>query len=234
MKINTFKYNLEDLEINPVIIEQFMGYNPGDAPDPFPVLIREVLEEIAPYCNILGGYRTFDELELGRKPYFIKLENQTFHIKRIIHNQLGDPEKVAMFICTAGAGIGEWSKELMQGGDLMKGYVVDVIGSEIVEEAMDKIQDALENEMRLSGLKITDRFSPGYCGWQVSEQPKLFSMFPPDFCGVSLTESCLMYPIKSVSGIIGIGKEAERKGNICSFCEMKNCIYRNKRYEISC
>jgi hypothetical protein len=233
MNIESFQYNLKDLNLDPVAIEHFMGYKPGEAPSPFPDLIREVLSEIPPFCDIRGGYRWFDKLELKKQPYRILLEDQTFYVERIVSRQLINSERAVLFICTAGKGIGEWSKKLMREGDLMKGYVVDVIGSEIVDTAMDRIQDALEEKMKTKGMGISDRFSPGYCGWQVSEQPKLFSFFPPDFCGVRLTESCLMDPIKSVSGIIGIGKELERKGYLCSFCEMKNCIYRTKRYEIS-
>jgi cobalamin-dependent methionine synthase I len=109
-----------------------------------------------------------------------------------------------------------------------------VVGSEMVEGAMDMVQDELEKEMKQQNMGITDRYSPGYCDWQVSEQPKLFSLLPEKFCGISLSESCLMYPIKSVSGVIGIGPKAERKGYICSFCNMKNCIYRNQRFAVSC
>jgi hypothetical protein len=234
MKTKFFKLDYKELDLDPVALEKFMGYTPGEAPDPFPQLIREVLDEVPPYCDIQGGYRIFHQLELDRKSHRLRLEDQTFSIKRIITNQLRKAEMAALFVCTAGAGIGDWSKKLMREGDLMKGYVVDVVGSEVVEGAMDRIQDELENEMKELGLGITDRYSPGYCDWQVSEQPKLFSFFPGNFCGIRLSETCLMYPIKSVSGIIGIGKEVKRKGYICSFCNMKNCIYRNKRYEISC
>jgi len=234
MDIKSFKFNFSDINLDPEQIEKYMGYNSGGAPEPFPELIAEVLESAAEYCDIQGGYRIFNRIDLDRKSYFLSLENQMFHVKRIVSKQLRKAEKAALFICTAGAGIGDWSKKLMRDGDMMKGYVVDVVGSEVVELAMDKIQDHLENEMKSIAMGITDRYSPGYCDWQVSEQPKLFSFFPKNFCGIRLSESCLMYPIKSVSGVIGIGKNAERKGYICSFCNMKNCIYRNKRYEISC
>lgn len=234
MDIKYFKLNFSNLDLDPVAIEKFMGYTPGEAPEPFPQLIREVLDEVPPYCDIQGGYRIFDQLQLERKTHQLRLGDQAFQIKRIVTNQLRKAEMAALFVCTAGPGIEEWSKKLMREGDLMKGYVVDVIGSEVVDGAMDQIQDQLEMEMKEMGLGITDRYSPGYCDWQVSEQPILFSFFPENFCGIHLSESCLMHPIKSVSGIIGIGKEARRKGYICSFCNMKNCIYRNKRYEVSC
>lgn len=94
---------------------------------------------------------------------------------------------------------------------------------------MDKIQDEMEQHLRQYGLNITDRYSPGYCGWNVDEQQKLFSLFPDKFCGVTLTPHSLMQPVKSVSGIIGIGPEVSRKGYTCNVCDMANCIYRKKK-----
>jgi cobalamin-dependent methionine synthase I len=99
------------------------------------------------------------------------------------------------------------------------------VGSVTVEKAMDKIQEILDTEMQKTGLTISDRYSPGYCDWSVGEQQLLFTLMPKDFCGVSLSDSSLMKPIKSVSGIIGIGKELRQKGYQCDWCSDKNCIY---------
>jgi len=68
------------------------------------------------------------------------------------------------------------------------------------------MQGDLEKNMRDSGKKITNRYSPGYCGWDVTEQHKLFQLMPENYCGIKLTPSALMDPVKSISGIIGIGK----------------------------
>jgi hypothetical protein len=46
----------------------------------------------------------------------------------------------------------------------------------------------------------------------VAEQHKLFSLLPPGICGITLSDSALMHPIKSVSGITGIGKHCKQKG----------------------
>lgn len=233
MNIRQFNFEYISLDITRERIEKFMGYDPGAAPEPFPEMIDFVLEKIPSYCDIRGGFRLFDSLTLDRKKHELILGEHTFNIKKIITYQLRKADKAALFICTAGKDISNWSKKLMKQGDLMEGYVVDIVGSEIVETAMDRIQESLETEMKSSHLGITERYSPGYCGWQVSEQPKLFSFFPNAFCGVTLSPSCLMDPIKSVSGVIGIGAKAERNGYICNFCDMKDCIYRNKRIETS-
>ncbi|MEI6755003.1 MAG: vitamin B12 dependent-methionine synthase activation domain-containing protein [Paludibacter sp.] len=52
-------------------------------------------------------------------------------------------------------------------------------------------------------------YSPRHCSWHVREHKQLFSLFPEKPCGVGLNESSLMHPVKSVSGIIGLGKDIE-------------------------
>lgn len=232
MDLQTFAFEYESLGLDGSTIEKYMGYE-GSAPDPIPSMIEDVLANVKPYCDIQGGYRIFESFSRDKKNHLATLDDVTFNIKPIVSNLIRKAEKAALFVCTAGEGVSRWSKELMSEGDLMKGYVVDVVGSEIVEKAMDKIQNILEADMKKKGLGITDRYSPGYCDWQVSEQQKLFSLFPNNFCNIRLSETSLMYPIKSVSGIIGIGKNAEKKGYTCDFCHVKDCIYRKKRTHIS-
>jgi cobalamin-dependent methionine synthase I len=83
--------------------------------------------------------------------------------------------------------------------------------------------------MNASGYKITNRYSPGFCGWQTSEQFKIFKLFPANFCGVTLTESAVMNPIKSVSGLFGVGQHVEYHEYHCELCDAVNCIYRDKK-----
>jgi hypothetical protein len=229
MELQEYRYRFDDLDISAGIIEKFMGYEPGQSPEPIPELIDEVFKVAHDHCDIRGGYLIKDDINLQKEEQLLHINGTEFDIKRIIANQLRKIDQIAMFVCTAGQGIGDFSKQLMHDGDFVKGYIVDVVGSEIVESAMDKIQDDLEKQMESTGLHITDRYSPGYCGWSVGEQHKLFSFFPRGFCGITLTPSSLMEPIKSVSGIIGIGENVRRKGYVCNMCDMVNCIYREKK-----
>jgi len=229
MDLQEYSVKFDDLEVSTAIIEKFMGYEPGNAPEPIPQLIQEVFGVAHQYCDIKGGYIIKDDIVLNRSERILKINDIQFNVQRIVSNQLKKMNNIALFACTAGSGIGDYSKELMHEGDFVKGYIADVVGSEIVESAMDKIQNDLEQKMESKGWHITDRYSPGYCGWTVSEQHKLFSFFPKDFCGISLTESSLMQPMKSVSGVIGIGPNVRRKGYACQLCDMVNCIYREKK-----
>jgi cobalamin-dependent methionine synthase I len=117
----------------------------------------------------------------------------------------------------------------MKDRDFLKGYIFDIVGTEIVEAAADLMQGDLEKNMRDSGKKITNRYSPGYCGWDVTEQHKLFQLMPENYCGIKLTPSALMDPIKSISGIIGIGENVKNNPYTCRLCNQNDCVYRGIR-----
>ena len=205
-----------------------MGYQTGTAPGPVTLLINEIREELLPLDGIRAEYRVFQSMILSREEKTLQVEGVTFNVKPIIYRQMKEAEEAALFICTAGPVIGEMSRNSMKSGDLLKGYVYDVIGSEVVEAAADMMQEGLRKSMAALGKEITNRFSPGYCGWDVAEQHNLFSFFKDNFCGITLTESALMNPVKSVSGLIGIGEHVKYAPYQCHLCDDNNCIYRKK------
>jgi hypothetical protein len=94
---------------------------------------------------------------------------------------------------------------------------------------IDWLAARIEERAAAEGRKITNHYSPGYCGWNVAEQQRLFALLPPGFCGVRLTPSSLMVPIKSISGVIGLGPEVRKRDYECNVCEVEDCIYRNAR-----
>jgi hypothetical protein len=156
----------------------------------------------------------------------LEIEGIRFHVGKIIARQLHAAEAVALFAVTAGAGPEALSRELMAEGHYLEAYIVDLIGSGIVESVADQVHEQVRLKARAKGMKITNRYSPGYCSWDVKEQQKLFSILPGGCCGITLSESSLMSPIKSVSGIIAAGPEVTFNPSTCSICPMKNCTYR--------
>ena len=178
--------------------------------------------------NIQGTYQLFDTISFNQTAYEIIIENVTFDVKQIVYNMLKRSTKMAVFVCTAGEEIHNLSRQYMADGDLLKGYVYDLFGSVVVDSAMDLIQESLKTEMNLQGYQITNRYSPGYCGWNVDQQKKLFSLLNQNFDFVKLTDSCLMMPIKSVSGIIGIGSDVKYNDYTCNICNLQNCLYKKR------
>ncbi len=209
-----------------------MGYEPGIAPEPVTILTREVSEELRLMGDIRAEYRTFNNITFYQEEKSIGVDGVIFAVRPIVYRQIKDADEMALFICTAGPAIGEMSHRSMKEGDLLKGYIYDVIGSEVVENAADRMQEELKDEAAARGKKITNRYSPGYCGWDVAEQHKLFTFFSNNFCGITLTESALMNPVKSVSGIIGLGRDVKYAPYQCHICGDRTCIYRNRKSKV--
>ena len=228
-----FSFARNELKISLDTFACALGYSRDSMPSPLAEAIDDVLENGGTLCEIKGGYKIFYPAKFDHENYSITAGAQCFTVKKVVFQQLKKVESVALFVCTAGNEIINKSRELMKEGEQLKGYVYDVFGSLVVEEAMDCIQESLKNKMQERGLKITNRYSPGYCGWDVAEQKKLFRLLPEKFCGIELTDSCLMHPIKSVSGIIGIGRSVKFNDYTCNLCDEEDCLYRNLRHKTS-
>ncbi|MCX6332752.1 MAG: methionine synthase [Bacteroidia bacterium] len=224
----TFQFDFRDLKLTVDQIERVMGYSEGESHEPFNEIVSKLLKEAEVICNLKAEYRIFEKISFNEYTMIIEISNVVFNIGKIIFGQIKKSGSAALFICTAGGEIGVRSRKAMKEGDMLEGYIFDIIGNEAVEAATDLMQNDIEADLALSGQKITNRFSPGYCGWNVAEQHKLFSLMPTNYCGIRLNESALMNPIKSISGIIGIGENVKRLPYTCKLCDMKDCIYRRK------
>jgi hypothetical protein len=232
---NIWQYSLylSDLKIETKQIEDLLGYKRGECPEPFPTMIGEMLESAEDYCCIEGGYVIYDDPVIDFSKLYLKVNDVYFNVGKTILSQLKKSSTMIFFKCTAGKGIEEWSKKMASDGDMLGSYILSIIGSTIVETAMDRVHHFLKEDMGRLNFNITNRYSPGYCGWRVSEQEKLFKMFPTDFCSIKLTDSMMMDPVKSVSGIIGAGREVKYDPYTCNLCDSPNCLYKNLKTPLS-
>ncbi len=231
VNIKKYHYKFNDLNIPTSCVERIIGYEPGQAPTPFGSIIKEVFQEAAKHCDIRAGILYTDDVLIDHKKNTLHSEGKTFTLDANIVKMLANTESFFLMQCTAGKGIEQWAKDEAE-TDPFKSYIIDTLGSEIVDFAADKVQEEIKKQAKEKGMLISDRVCPGYCGWTVHDQHVLFSFFPDNYCGIQLTESALMNPIKSISGLIGVGKNVKQLGkNTCSVCTMTDCIYRFKRHQ---
>lgn len=226
--IKEFSFHFKDLEIDLSLIHKVLGYSDGNFPEPFGSYLDEAMQEAEFLNDIKACYRIIDIVNFESK-YKITAGGIEFKMGKTIYNELLGSENLAFYICTAGKTISEKSSALLKGDDPALGYIYDLLGSAITEAVADSIQQHISNEVQLYGQKITNRYSAGYCNWSVAEQHKLFSFFGDFSSGVRLTNSALMYPVKSTSGIIGIGKEVKYRDYQCTLCKSIDCVYRKEK-----
>ena len=139
-------------------------------------------------------------------------------------------EDIICFIATIGSGIEEEIVRLMGENRLSDSYILDSMGSIVVENMVDKFHKDMKKKYELKGGGVTLRFSPGYCDWPITEQKKLFRLLGSDQTGIQLTDSCLMQPRKSVSGVFGVLPSNVNLPvspyNPCLECKKRDCIAR--------
>lgn len=206
----------EDLGISLSEIYEQMGYEQA-VPDEATVKETDII-----IAEVKGFLRP-------RFSFFVQRELPDFAIGKIIERQLKGAEAYAFFICTAGVEYEAFQERLKKEGDMVRVFIADALGSVIAEKAADQMEQSLQENIDKLGWHHTNRFSPGYCGWHVSQQQLLFPLFKGETCGVKLTESSLMLPIKSVSGIIGLGPNVRHLDYTCGLCDFKQCYKRKKK-----
>jgi cobalamin-dependent methionine synthase I len=134
-------------------------------------------------------------------------------------------DRLALFAVTCGQAVGDRIQELFRANDYPLGAALDAGASLAADQAAQVAQDRFASlQDKPAGVL---RYSPGYCGWHVSGQKALFAGLGADTAGISLTESCLMHPLKSVSGVI-IAGAPEVHGfvndySFCTECTGKEC-----------
>lgn len=206
----------EDLQISLADVYEQMGYRNAE---PDEATQRETLAVIG---EVQGWLRP-------RFCYQVVSKQPDFDMGRIILRQLHGAEAYVLFICTSGMEFEAYQQRLKDAGDMVRIFIADALGSVIAEKTADRMEDHLQESIDKLGWQHTNRFSPGYCGWHVSQQQRLFPLFQGHTCGVTLTDSSLMVPIKSVSGIVGIGKEVRRLDYSCGLCDFKQCYKRRSK-----
>jgi len=189
-----------------------LGYGDRPVPDRVQAILREIKTEavrvVRPACTML---RASPDL----------LTRSTFL------NQLDD----AVFcLVTIGDGVEKAMEAYDHAGEIGKALIMNVFGSVATEAAADAANALIRDDITGEGLRCTRRFSPGYGGWDLSEQCWILPVLDAEALGVTLTDGCMMVPRKSISFAVNVGENPVemRDDNECEACELVNCAYRRK------
>lgn len=149
---------------------------------------------------------------------------------RVIAELLGRCQRIAVFALTIGNYLEEMVAYLADNNLILQATVLDAIGSGVTEKLAAYVGERIADIASEEGLVTSRRFSPGYCDWNVKQQKRIFRTLDGDTAGIRLTDSQLMMPRKSVSGIIGIGlpNQGIEEYNPCLNCKKKECPGRRK------
>ncbi len=140
-------------------------------------------------------------------------------------------EALALFVGTIGERPGNDIDTLFRKDDPALAMILDAWASETTNRVADALANQFLEDLRREA-RVTDAarvlpYSPGYCGWHLTGQRALFAALRPDDIGVALQPSCLMMPIKSVSGVLVAGDAAVHRFRpawaFCDECSAHEC-----------
>jgi hypothetical protein len=152
----------------------------------------------------------------------VRINGIEFH-SRVLAENLRDVQRVFPFILTIG---GDLEKTAASAGDLLLQYQLEAIGDLALMAAGAELEDYLKKY----GLAKAASLSPGSLeDWPITEQPKLFALLDGgESVGVRLSESMLMIPRKSLSGIYFPTKIDFQS---CRLCPRADCSGRRAAYD---
>ena len=144
-----------------------------------------------------------------------------------LRKNLAGCDRVILFAATIGLEIDRAIRKYSRISPA-KALFFQAIGAERIEALCDAFCAEQEARWKAEGKGIRPRFSPGYGDLPLEVQRDFFRVLNCSAkIGVSLNESLLMSPSKSVTAIMGItGHICEKEEKGCSTCEKTDCIYR--------
>jgi len=141
-------------------------------------------------------------------------------------------DRLALFALTMGSEISIKIQQCFNKDDFALGSMLDSVASLAAENAIEIYEEHFVKNNTIPENHVLS-YSPGYCGWDISGQKKIFDYLRPEKIGITLNESYLMTPIKSVTGVLIDGKKKihifKPNFSFCDDCRHRSCIERMKK-----
>jgi len=204
---------IDNINFNPDLkaVAKKLKIKPGSARESE---IKQLIDEANTIANPKAIYRIVpveviseDLVHLDRKPF----------TSRILCVNLGEVHRAFPYVVTSGMELHEWKNAIT---DPYTGFLADTVTSFALLEARNFLMSHLSEQY---GLRKTGTMNPGSLeDWPIQAQVPLFELLGDSKAaiGVYLTESLLMVPRQSVSGILF---ETERDYVNCQLCPRENC-----------
>ncbi len=181
-----------------------------------------ILAEARPLIKPPAYFR--DEFVESRSPDGVVLGGRPFR-SRLLRSHLDKIERVFPYLITIGA---ELEAAAAAKDDLLDQYALETAADLALAAAGARLEARLR---RVFGTGPLSAMNPGSLeDWPIEEQKPLFYLLGdgPSRLGVRLTDSLLMTPRKSVSGILFASQEAFTS---CALCPRPRCQGRRDAYD---
>lgn len=201
-----------------------LGHPPDAAPLPETFhTIEESMRKANAYLQPRGAYSLYAPTNWTDRSFEIGGCTVLGNVREFFQGA----SRIAVFMVTVGNEITRQAEMRRDAGDVFGWRVLDAIGSWATERTAEALMTRLAAHLG-PDESFTVRYSPGFCGMDLSQQRILFRLAPADAMGITLLPSLFMHPLKSISGFIGLGPLAVVGVHLspCEPCPLVNCHMR--------
>ena len=221
------------IKINEEEVLRYQGYSKNKMKKPNRIILKITQEEIE------QGYHLFEPKVIYFKLMVkkitseerINLENGLYlEINDSMFNLLRGASYLVFGVVTIGSSLENKVSEFFSQEEYPRALALDAVGTVAVENLSRYVRNLVCQKTKDKNFQTTRYFSPGYSDWGISHQKEIFKIIPAYKIGVKLNDSCMMIPKKSLSWVLGVGKNiitpSKEEGHSCKTCQAKNCQFR--------
>lgn len=212
------------MEVNRREIYRYLGIKTGEPDDRTLELVEHCIRELCGVISPRNFTLTFPLTFLSEDT----MDFTCFTVKsRDLYKNLKDCSEVILFAASLGTGpdflIRRYSRL-----EMSRAVVLQAAAAAMMEAYCNEVNASLKAGAKRRGRYLRPRFSPGYGDFSLKYQERLCRTLAAEkTVGITLTDSLLMLPSKSVTAVIGVGEqEAGCVPEGCESCKKTDCIYR--------
>ena len=205
--------NIEKEKLIPNHIEtaRYLGYSKLNAPEEeIFALIEQAATQMHKIINPKAVFQDF-ELEItfstenqNQENPIIKLKDTNFQLQsKDLYNNLKNCHKVYLLACTLGSQVDSLIRKT-QFTDQVMATILQATGAMYIEEVVDFVNNQINQIEKGQNKSTRPRFSPGFGDVSLEVQKDFFSLLPCSKIGLTLMDTLIMAPEKSVTAFVGI------------------------------
>lgn len=203
---------------------RYLGYRNTEPDDMMMNRMRRCAEGLQQAVQPKSVYRMFPLAHLADD--IIQIADVQIHSKNLARNLKGCTNVYLMAV-TLGIAV---DRVIARASvvSISDAAIYQAVAAAMVEACCDECNDAIRQQAAALGLYCRPRYSPGYGDFSISHQHDFSRLLDtPRQIGLTVTDSCLLAPIKSVTAVIGLAETPQpchRKG--CEACDKTDCAFR--------
>jgi hypothetical protein len=202
---------------------RYLGFGNHAVDEKTLLQIQESFKELESAVTARFIYRIFP---LNRDGETLIIEQNRVDSKALAKNLKGC-DQIVLFAATLGSGVDRLIRRYSV-TEMSRAVVIQACAAAWLEEYCDECQEMIADKVKEDGYYLRPRFSPGYGDLSMELQKPFTKMLnTAKEIGLTITDSYMMTPTKSVTALIGMSHHYEPCHIMgCEVCEKLDCKYR--------